>query len=248
MQCIGIKTRPLIPPKDSLYEALLKSSLHVKEGDIIAISSKIVSIDEGRTTPISKVASKPALVKEEADWYLDVSQKSSHRRLFTIARGTIVGSSGIDESNANGHYVLYPKDVFRSAQRIRRWLMKTYDVRTLGVVITDSTSTPLRRGAIGFALAWDGIDPLRDYRGTPDIFGRTIKIELANIADSLAAAATLVMGEGDECTPVVVMRGVKNVVFKNRSSKLEAQLQVTPENDLFAPLLWNKPWKKGGSK
>ena len=116
--------------------------------------------------------------------------------------------------------------------------------RSLGLIITDSTSIPLRRGAIGIALAWDGLDPLRDYRGTPDIFGRAFTIELANIVDGLAAAAVLAMGEGKEQTPVVVIRDAKNIVLKNRS-RARDQLMVTPEDDLFAPLLFTgRKWKR----
>jgi F420-0:gamma-glutamyl ligase len=157
-----------------------------------------------------------------------------------------VGSAGIDESNGDGHYILYPEDPFKSAKRMRTWLMKQYGVRELAVIITDSTSIPLRRGAIGFALAWDGVDPMRDYRNTPDIFGRLLKIEVANLIDPLAAAAVLEMGEGDEQTPVAVIRGAKNIRMKNNSPKGE-QLIVSPEDDIFAPLLWRKGWKKGGS-
>jgi F420-0:gamma-glutamyl ligase len=103
---------------------------------------------------------------------------------------------------------------------------------------------PLRRGAVGFALAWDGFDPLRDYRGTPDLFGRSFEIEMANLADALAATAVLEMGEGTEKTPIVVLRGTKNIVFKNRSHAKD-QLVVPPEDDLFAPLLFaGRKWRR----
>jgi F420-0:gamma-glutamyl ligase len=156
----------------------------------------------------------------------------------------MAGSSGIDESNGNEHYVLYPEDPFRSARQLRLRLRKTYGIDRLAVIITDSASLPLRRGAIGFALAWDGIDPLRDYRGTEDIFGREIRVEMANLIDSLAAAAVLEMGEGNEQTPVAVIRGAKHISYKNRSPKKEP-LIVPPEDDIFAPLIWRKGWKKG---
>ncbi len=239
-----IKTRPLLAPKDSLTEALVASSLSLRNGDIVALSSKVVSIHEGRTIPLEKVP-KEQLVVQEANWYREAPKSSRWRSRFTVACDVLVGSSGIDESNGHGHYILYPEDPFKSAKRWRRWLMKTYGVTELAVVITDSTSTPLRRGAIGFALAWDGIDPLRDYRGTTDIFGRTIAIELANLVDALAASAVLVMGEGAEQTPVAVIRGAKNISFKNRAKHLD-QLIVAPENDLFAPLFWDRAWKRGG--
>jgi dihydrofolate synthase / folylpolyglutamate synthase len=246
MQVTGYKLRPLVPPKDSLYPALKESKLSLKENDIVAISSKVVAIGEGRTVPVQGT-DKEKLVRKESDWYFKAPRNSRYRHLFTIAKGYMAGSSGIDESNGNEHYVLYPKDPFKSARQLRAWLRKTYGIKELAVIITDSASLPLRRGAIGFALAWDGIDPLRDYRGTHDIFGRTIKVEMANIIDSLAAAAVLEMGEGGEQMPVAVIRGAKNVVYRNRNSK-EESLIVHPEDDIFAPLFWRNGWKRGGTK
>lgn len=228
-------------------EALSAARFSLKNGDIVAISSKVVSIDEGRTIPIQEVLSKENLIREEAEWYLKAPDASRHRQRFTMHQGAMAGSAGIDESNGNGHYILYPKDAFKSARRLRIWLMKTYRLKTLGVIITDSTSIALRRGAIGFALAWDGLDPLRDYRGTKDIFGRVVQVEMANLIDGLAASAVLVMGEGAERNPVAIIRGAKNIEFKNRSRTKE-QLIVEPEDDIFAPLFFHKSfkWKRKG--
>lgn len=243
MLVTSYRLRTLIPPQDSLKDAILESALSLEEGDIVAISSKVVSIGEGRCLPVHS-ADKEKLVKDEADWYLK-PVASRWRRMFTIARGALIGSSGIDESNASGHYVLFPEDPFNSARELRALLMEEYSIKRLAVIITDSTSVPLRRGAVGFALAWDGIDPLRDYRGTKDLFGRTIEIEMANLIDSLAAAAVFEMGEGSEQTPIAIIRDAKNVKFENRSENAD-QLIVTPEDDLFAPLIWRGEWKKGG--
>lgn len=247
MQVTGVQIRALVAPQDSLTTAIQKSKLSLKDGDIIAISSKVVSLDEGRCVPIEG-NDKEALIKQEADWYMKAPKTSKWRSRFTISKGVMVGSAGIDESNGSGHYVLYPEDPFKSAKRLRTWLMKEYGVSELGVIITDSMSMPLRRGAIGFALSWDGIDPLRDYRGTPDIFGRKIKIELANLIDALAAAAVLEMGEGAERTPIAVIRSAKNISLKNRSKRNAAQLIVEPEDDVFAPLFWNKKWKRNAKR
>jgi F420-0:gamma-glutamyl ligase len=104
-------------------------------------------------------------------------------------------------------------------------------------------SIPLRRGAIGFALAWDGFVPLNDYRKKHDLFGREFRAEVANVADGLAAGAVAAMGEGDESTPVAVIRGAK-VVFGNKKTK--EPLITAPEDDMFAPLLFSKKWRRGG--
>ncbi len=173
--------------------------------------------------------SKEQLVRSESDWYWNAPVSSRYRRIFTIAKGILIGSAGIDESNGADHYILYPVDPFKSAKQLRTQLMKKFGLSSLGVIITDSSSNPLRRGAIGVALSWDGVDPLRDYRGTTDIFGRTIMIE---------------MGEGNEQTPIAVIRGAKNIFLKNRP-KSKDQLMVEPEDDLFAPLIWDADWKKG---
>ncbi len=258
MNITAYKLRRITPPKDNLQQAILDSKLSLKEGDIVAISSKVVSIAEGRTvamevpaiqtekTEQEHLAKKQTLMKQEADWYYKAPKSSRYRRYFTIAKGAMIGSAGIDESNGSNHWILYPKDPFKSAQKLRAWLMKEYGIKELAVVITDSTSLPLRRGAIGFALSWDGLDPLKDYKGTEDIFGRKIRVEVANIVDALATAAVLAMGEGAEQTPIAVIRGATNVVMKNRSKSHAEQLIVEPADDVFAPLFWRKGWKRGG--
>lgn len=243
MEILPIKTRALKAPKDDLLSALFASKLKLKERDIVAISSKVVSIGEGRTIPAEQI-DKRALVKKHTDWYLEVPS-NIHRTIFTLNKGAIVGSAGIDESNANGHFVLYPEKPFESAKRLRKALMKHYGVKELGLIITDSMSVPLRRGAIGFALSWDGFLPLNDYRNKKDLFGRPFKIELSNIVDGLSAGAVAVMGEGSESTPVAIIRGTTNVRFGNRKQK--DTLIVEPENDIFAPLFFTgRRWKKGG--
>jgi len=238
------KIRVLVPPQDNLLDALFASKLKLRDGDILAISSKVVSIHEGRSVPVATIT-KEELVQKEADLYFETDRSRYQRRLFTIARGMLVGAAGIDESNANGHYILYPERPFESAKRLRRQCVRHYGLKQLGFIITDSVSIPLRRGAIGSALAWDGLDPLRDYRGTTDIFGRVFQMETANLIDALAASAVLCMGEGREQMPAAVIRGAKNIVFRNRSRKKD-QLIVTPEDDLFAPLLFiDRSWQGG---
>lgn len=239
MHLKAIVLRPLRAPKDSLWEALITSKLSLKEKDVIAISSKVVSIDEGETLPEDSME-KFELVKQYADSYY-LAPDNVHRTIFTISKGIMVGSAGIDLSNGNGYYILYPTDPFKSAKKIRRKLMKHFSLKELGVIITDSVSLPLRRGAIGVALSWDGFDPLRDYRNTKDLFGRPFKMELANMVDGLAAGAVSVMGEGKESTPVVVISG-STVHFGKRRTK--DSLMVAPEDDIFAPLLFKKGWKK----
>jgi len=241
MEILPIRTRTLRAPKDDLLDALARAKLQLKEGDILAVSSKVLSIHEGRTLPIESV-DKDKLIEREAEWFIRFP-KNQHKKLFTINQGGMASSAGIDQSNGNGHYILYPDDSFKSAKKLRTFLIRKYGLTNFGVLITDSTSMPLRRGAIGFALAWDGFVPLKDYRKTKDLFGREFRAEVANIADGLAAGAVVAMGEGNESTPVAIIRGAK-VEWGNK--KTREPLVTAPEQDMYAPLLFSKKWKKGG--
>ena len=245
MKVVALKLKKLLPPKDDLLAALFVSKLALTDGDVLAISSKVVSIAEGRCVPASSTT-KEKLIQQEAELVFAPKELSKWGYQFTITQGALVGSAGIDQSNGNGYFVLWPKDPMKSAAKLRTALMKHYKIKKLGVVITDSTSRPLRRGASGFALAWAGFNPLYDYRGTADIFGRLIQVEQANIADSLAAAAVLVMGEGSEQTPIALLRDVPQAVWDTKPVPKGEPAYVVPlKDDLFASFLTSVKWKKG---
>ncbi|HVV38739.1 MAG TPA: coenzyme F420-0:L-glutamate ligase [Candidatus Paceibacterota bacterium] len=245
MDITPIKIGLLVPPKDVLFSKIVASKLKPKNGDIIAVSSKVVSIHEGRCVPVT-AATKDALAKQEAELYLERKYTPGRHALHTIINGVLIRSAGIDESNAKGHFILWPQDPMRSAKQIRAFLLKEYKLKQLGVIITDSISSPLRRGAIGFALAWAGFEPLYDYRGAKDLFGRKFNFEQANLADALAASAVLVMGEGSEQTPLAVIRNAPGIVWKGRkTNKGWHSFKVPLKEDLFAPFLTKAKWKKG---
>ncbi len=231
MQYIPVTTRILKPPQDDLL-AVLKTSLPpLMERDIILISSKVVAIHEGATVLISQGVEKNKLVTEAADL---VIPRPYWPAPITVAHHAFLGAAGIDESNGNGHYILLPKDLFASAKALRSWLCTEYGVHELGIVITDSRSQPFRFGATGVALAWAGLEPVEDCRGRVDLFGRAIKYEQSNIVDGLAAGANVLMGEVNECTPVVIARGTPRVVYTEKDTK--DQLFVTFKDDTFRVL------------
>ncbi|MEZ4195001.1 MAG: coenzyme F420-0:L-glutamate ligase [Candidatus Paceibacterota bacterium] len=227
MQLIPVKTRILTPPQDDLLLVLKESLPKLQNGDIVLVSSKVVAINEGCTVEMSKV-DKDQLVTETADLIIPRPYWSSP---LTVAHHTFLGAAGIDESNGNGFYIKLPKDLFNSATNLRTWLMNEYGLEKLGVIITDSHSSPFRFGATGVALAWRGIEPIEDCRGREDLFGRKIEYERSNFVDGLASAATVLMGEVDECTPVVVVRGVPRIVFTEADTK--DQLFVDFKDDTF---------------
>jgi F420-0:gamma-glutamyl ligase len=241
----SIKTGKILPGSGTIFDVLDKSIKNLKEGSIVAITSKIVAICEGRTVPLN-LADKEELIIQESDYYLP-KKKGSHGHR-TIAEHTLVSGAGIDESNAGGNYVLLPKDPQKSANEIRAYLVNKLGFKTLGVVITDSVSTPLRLGASGIAMGWSGFEALKNYRGTPDLFGRKFKTSRADIAGGLAAAAVLVMGEGSEQTPIAIIQNVPFIKFQSRNPTKEEleYMNFAIEDDLFAPLLDPQKWQKGG--
>ena len=243
----AIKTRKLLPPKDDLWEVLERSLPRLEEDTVVAISSKIVSIGEGRCVPASEVTDKDALITHEADLYIERRHMPGNF-MHTITRGVLTPASGVDLSNGAGHYVLWPEDPYGSAKELWRRLRKRHGVRRLGVVVTDSRSTPLRRGVTGYALAHHGFRPLLDYRGERDIFGRKLRLSQSNHADAIATAAVLVMGEGNEQTPLALITEIPGVRFTQRtpppSEREYTSLEVPLEEDLYWPLLKRAPWKK----
>lgn len=242
-----IKTPVVFPQKTSLFTLLDASLKKFPERSILVITSKIISLCEGRI--ISLEEDKEKLLQQEADYYLP----KKFRRFGasgTITHSAFIGAAGIDESNAFGHYVLLPKDSQKTASEVYRYLKKRFGVDAAGVIIVDSHSTPLRRGASGIALAYQGFVGLRDYRGQKDLFGRKFLMEQANIADPLAGVAALVMGEGAEQTPLVVIEDIPGMTFhKNAPTKKElSAFFVDLKDDIFAPLFNLKRLKKGNGK
>jgi F420-0:gamma-glutamyl ligase len=144
-----------------------------------------------------------------------------------------MSSAGIDESNAAGKVVLLPQDSFAAASSIRHALMKHFKVKQLGVILTDSRLFPLRAGIVGVALGYAGFQGVRDYRGMKDIFGRTLKMSRTDVADSLATAAVLLMGEGAEQQPLALITGAP-VRFVSRINRGELMIDV--RDDLYVPL------------
>ncbi|MFN3188166.1 MAG: coenzyme F420-0:L-glutamate ligase [Candidatus Paceibacteria bacterium] len=209
MQILPIRTKILHPPQDDLLVAIEDSISEIKNGDVILISSKVVAIHEGCCIPEAE-SDKSKLINSEADIVIETEYRAWP---LTVTRHTFLGASGIDESNGNGYLVLLPEDCFASAKYLHEFFITTYKVDDIGIIITDSRSSPFRYGATGVALAWWGIEPLENHIGKPDLFGREFKYERSNIVDGLAAGAAVVGGETDECTPIVIARDVPNLSF-----------------------------------
>lgn len=246
MKVTPIKTGKITIKNTSLFFILDQYLPPLKEKSVVVVTSKIVSICEGRVQKKVGDEKKDALAIQEAEWYLPRNE-NQHNVMITINQGTIIASAGIDESNGNGYFVLWPKNSQKTANDIRGYLINKYHLKQLGVIITDSRLTPLRRGVTGVSLAHSGFRCLNDYVGKPDIFGRLMKVEKANIADSLATAAVVVMGEGNEQQPLAIIEDLDFVHFQNHNptvSELKNN-RVTIETDVFAKILKAVKWQKG---
>lgn len=156
--------------------------------------------------------------------------------LLCLKAGHLIANGGADLSNAPpGFAVLWPKDPWASAERLRRWAVRKAG-GPVGVVVTDSHCEPLRLGTSGVALACAGFLPVEDVRGRQDLFGREMRITQRAVADGLASAAVLKMGEVDESTPAAVLRDTGVRTFSRAlSSREREQATIPPEQDLFAP-------------
>lgn len=251
MKVRSIKTEKVLPGTD-LFKFLDKHLKTFREGSILAITSKIVSICEGRIIkaegdPEESKRRRDELARREAELYLP-PEENQYNIILAIKNNLIIPTAGIDESNSGGYYVLWPKDPQGTANKVREYLIKRFGHRKVGLIITDSKTTPLRWGTSGVAIAHSGFKALKNYIGTPDIFGKHLKITKANVMDALAVSAVLVMGEGNEQTPLAVIEDVPFVSFQKRNptKKELSDLKISIDDDLYSPLLKSAKWRKGG--
>ncbi len=221
---------PLIQPGDKLAGLILSSlkeaEITLQDGDILVLAQKIVSKAENRLVNLSTITPSPAA--------LDLAEKTAKdprlaelllRESTEILRtrtgtaivehrlGFVCANAGIDHSNVAGDgnqaeewVLLLPDNPDQSAADLRRELEAASSVK-LGVMIIDSHGRAWRLGTVGVVIGLSGIPGLVDERGWTDLFGYTLKITVVGVADELAAAASLVMGQAAEGTPVVHVRG-----------------------------------------
>lgn len=227
MQVFRLSGMPLIDhDSDLAYEikqAMARSSLQFEPGDILVLVQKIVSKAEGRLRKISEFqpsekAIELAVKVRKAPAYVEavLSESRSVLRavpdvLITEHRlGHIMANSGIDQSNiedGDDSVLLLPVDPDRSARELRERLCPDAAIK-LGVIISDSFGRPWRIGTTGVAIGICAVPAVIDRRGGADLFGRTLQATEIAFADSVAAAAVLAMGETDEGTPAVIVRGL----------------------------------------
>jgi coenzyme F420-0:L-glutamate ligase len=203
---------------ETLVQALAAAEQTLADGDVLAVSSKYVAISEGNVVSLADVVVTPE-AQALADRYSMnpriaqlVYSEADHvfggipGFLLTFKDGILSPNAGLDRSNIpNGYAVLFPDEPYRSAAAIRAGIRERLGV-DVGVILTDSWLMPGRLGTTGVALATAGFKPIQDERGKTDLFGNPMQVTVRGIADTICAAAQLVMGERDEATPFAVVR------------------------------------------
>ncbi|MBT3390057.1 MAG: coenzyme F420-0:L-glutamate ligase [Chloroflexi bacterium] len=250
---------PLIQPGDDLtlmiLDALHCANVELVNGDVLVLAQKIVSKAEGRMVDLSTVEPSQTAQDLAAETHKDprvvelILQES--REIVRTRPGLIVvehnlgficANAGIDHSNINSPFpagegpgvrvdefaLLLPKDPSASAAALRQKLHATTGAQ-IGVLIIDSHGRAWRAGTVGMTIGLSGIPGVEDLRGQPDLFGRTLLVTQVGVADELAAAASLMMGQAAEGTPVVHVRGFPYPLREGQFNEL-----LRPKNeDLF---------------
>ena len=232
---------PIVNPGDSLVEALLESLARswsrMRNGDIVAVASKVVSISENRIVKLNTV--KPSgkatrlsrqfgLTPEFAQVIINEADRiysGVEGAVLTLKDGHVTANAGADRKNSPGNSaVIWPRDPSRSAKRLQS-AIKGKTGKAVSVIIVDSRVTPLRLGTVGLCLASVGFKPVRDFRKMPDLGKRKIRITYQAIGDGLAAAAHVLMGEAEERVPFVIVRGAPVTLNGNRgiSEKMQTE-------------------------
>jgi coenzyme F420-0:L-glutamate ligase len=220
-----------VRPKSSRFDlvSLIEEKLgaRLRDGDVLVISSKFVAVSEGRITKLDSVragrmAKKLAAGNRMDERLCELVLRESDEVIggvpgFVLASkdGLLTPNAGIDKSNvAHGSVVLYPRRPELSAWRIREALKFSRGV-SVGVVICDSRLSPTRRGTTGVAVASSGIEGILDMRGRRDLFGNVLKVTSQSVVDDLSSASEILMGESDEATPMVLVRGLSRRLLRN---------------------------------
>lgn len=264
MQITALKT-PLVKENDELMPVIKnaidaylaqsgQSAQPALENTVLAVTSKIISYAQNRLvnkTPQAKVdeeaekAQKHDLVKQEAEEYLPASY-SQYNLMLAIKGNTLTVNAGIDESNANGKFVLWPKNLQQLTNQIWQFIRQTYQLKNFGVIVTDSRTLPLRWGVVGTCLTHCGFLHLRDYRGVEDLHQRAIKMVQVNVAEALAVAMALEMGEVAEQTPLALASQIKHIQFQDHAPTEQelADLKISRQDDVYGPFLNSVEWVK----
>lgn len=245
MQLIALKGLPEVKQGDDLggfiVDAIRDQGARLEDGDVLVVAQSVISKAEGNVVDLQKV--KPSQLAgqiaaqlnkdpREVEVILQQSKEIVRLRHVLITRthhGFVCANAGVDHSNVDHEKVtILPPDPDASAARIRETIKRKLGVE-VAVIVSDTQGRAFRRGCIGIAVGVAGMNPLLDLRGRRDLYGKELRATITSPADALAAAAVAVMGEANEGTPVVIVKGATY----ERAYGSARELVRSPERDLF---------------
>ncbi len=254
LQLTALPGIPLVQPGDDLAEliadALDRADQPLAAGDVVVVAQKIVSKAEGRYADLAHVAPTPKAVALAIETdkdarlvqlILDEAHEVLRYRpgvLVVVHRlGYVMANAGIDSSNvgpdgSGERVLLLPKDPDASCRRLRDALQKRYGV-AVAVIVNDSVGRAWRNGTVGTALGAAGLPAVLDLRGRHDLFDRVLTATDVGLADEISAAASLLQGQADEGTPVVLVRGLEIAGPGVKAGAKAAALLRPPAEDMF---------------
>jgi coenzyme F420-0:L-glutamate ligase/coenzyme F420-1:gamma-L-glutamate ligase len=252
IEYIGFQSK-IIQPNGSVIKTFIdqikndEHQLEIKSGDIVAISSKVISMEQNKIVDLSEIvptekakilAKKSNLTPNFVQLVLNETEEVIgvvNGALLTLHNGLVQANGGIDKSNAGiNKAILLPENLEAVARHYKELIEEEFFITNIGILIIDSTTRPLRLGTVGLALASEGFPAVVDDRGLEDIFGYKMKITYRNIADNLASGANLIMGESCERIPFVVIRGLDRIAkhFKWKQNN-EIGLKIDKNDCLY---------------
>jgi coenzyme F420-0:L-glutamate ligase / coenzyme F420-1:gamma-L-glutamate ligase len=220
----GVHGLPEIGAGADLAGLICAAAPDLRDGDIVVVTSKIVSKAEGRVIR----ADRERAIDDEA---VRVVARRGQTRIVETRHGLVLAAAGVDSSNtAPGTVVLLPEDPDGSARRLRKAVGERLGIN-VGVVVTDTMGRPWRVGQTDAAIGAAGLAPLRDHRGQPDTFGNQLEVTVAAVGDEIAAAADLVKGKTTQM-PVAIVRGLAELVTESDGPGAAALIRPAAE-DMF---------------
>ncbi|NWK06541.1 coenzyme F420-0:L-glutamate ligase [Marine Group I thaumarchaeote] len=240
LEIIPIKIQREIGIDANFVDLILESS-EINDGDILVFSQKIVSKNEGRMLSLSSV--NPSLLANGIassygkDPRLVELILSESERIVRMENGIIIvktkhgfvcANAGIDESNVqDGYATLLPNDPDKSASLLKERIEQKTG-KNIAVIISDTFGRPFRLGQTDVAIGIAGLEPILDYSGKPDTFGKIMQVTAIAVADEVCSASELVMGKVEKC-PIVIVR---NYNFSSSNAKIQKLLR-SEHDDLF---------------
>ncbi|MHA1298853.1 MAG: coenzyme F420-0:L-glutamate ligase, partial [Candidatus Helarchaeota archaeon] len=233
---IPLKTKIIVKDDDItqiFLNVLTKNNIQLENGDVLVIAETPLAISQGRYIRLDNINPSTKAIDLANDYEMDprmvqvvideadIIYGGVKHVLLCEKYGCLTANAGVDQSNAPlGTVVLLPE--ISSIHRIRKEIEKRTN-KKIGIVLSDSRTQPLKKGVIGAALAVSGMEPISDERGKPDLYGRPLQFTFRSIADDLATAAQLLMGESNEQIPMVLIKGAP------------VQMTENPKFDMFMP-------------